>query len=211
MGVIPIIKDSTVVEDSVAFSIDGKALLIQNFDQSQFENQHDSNACYDLRVGDKYRDHRNSEAITLKKDDVIILDPGSAVIIKTREYVHFPKCMFGNIIPKVGLLQKGISNTFSKIDPGYKGHLLITVFNLGKQVVFLKFEEKFCSLNVLRVEVEGLRPYDKEPKDFAGKGKISYWEKFSDFVKKHDALVKLIILSLQIGYTVFWIIKKVYE
>jgi len=71
--------------------------------------------------------------------------------------------MYGTIAPKVSLLQQGLSTTFSKVDPGYPGNLLITLFNLGKTTVTLKRGEPFCSITLVSV-APGARLYSKGPK-----------------------------------------------
>jgi dCTP deaminase len=110
------------------------------------------NASYDLRVGNKYKDHRNDTIQALNKGEYIELLLGNAVIIQTEEEVRLPRELFGQILPRVSLLELGIANTPSKIDPGYAGHLLITTFNHGKRTEKLRREQRFCSLHRLTVE-----------------------------------------------------------
>ena len=57
-----------------------------------------------------------------------------------------PRLMFGHIVPKVGRLQEGLSNTSSKIDLGYHGNLLVTMFNLSKNTRSLKSGDRFCTM-----------------------------------------------------------------
>src|SRR5690242_5213260 len=132
MAVIPLIRDETVVSARDLFHRDREQVLILNLDESQLrpETKDESNVTYDLRVGDEYRDHRDTGKTDTGEHGRIVLFPSSAVIIQTLEHVHVPKFRFGYIVPKVSLLQQGISNTSSKVDPGYEGPLLVTVFNL---------------------------------------------------------------------------------
>jgi dCTP deaminase len=138
MSVIPLIRQNTIVETEAAFhqagGDDGGAMWIQNLDPLQLLAAA-SNVSYDLRVGGEYKDHREVGKKNLPTGSEISLLPGAAVIIETEEKVRLPRSMFGYIVPKVLLLQKGLSNTISKVDPGYDGHLLVTVFNLGKEIV----------------------------------------------------------------------------
>src|SRR5271166_7046891 len=130
--------EPSVVMSNDAFSREGSAILIQNGDLGQLgANASDCNATYDLRVGTRFRDHRSQEGQDLGPTDVIRLLPGNAVIIQTEELVKFPKWRFGQILPKVSLLQERIANTPSKVDPGYEGYLLVTAFNHGKRTVSL--------------------------------------------------------------------------
>jgi dCTP deaminase len=165
----------TVVRSNDEFSRDGLAILIQNGEKDQLGlGGSDCNATYDLRVGEKFRDHRSQDYEDLGHSGEIRLLPGNAVIIQTEEYVKFPRSRFGQILPKVSLLQKGIANTLSKVDPGYEGYLLIPVFNHGKSTVPLTRSERFCSLHVF--DVGGLiRPYDKPGKQLLGAQRSSGW------------------------------------
>jgi len=155
MSVIPLILEGTnrnIVETEQEFhdcgGLEGHAILIKNINKEQLLSVADSNVSYDLRVGREFRDHRDPSKRELKEKGTITLLPGAAVIIETEEYLHLPKSMFGLIVPKVTLLQRGLSNTSSKVDPGYNGHLLITTFNLGKKTVELNRKEPFCSLHM---------------------------------------------------------------
>ena len=154
MSIIPLTLNNpaTVVEEQKDFVVGGPAVLIKFLDRTQLSNPNRSIATYDLRVGKKYRNHLKQDGKDLAPGGKITLKPSETVIIQTEEWVHFPQCMFGYLIPRVSLLQDGISNTLSKIDPGYQGHLIVTVFNLGKKKVELLPQQAFCSLAIHRVE-----------------------------------------------------------
>lgn len=198
----------TVVTTQEDFNVDGNAILIQNLDveqvydpQNSNESGYDSgNASYDLRVGGKYRDHRDSGSTDLVEKDSIRLPPGAAVIIETEERLYFPRSRFGHIVPKVGLLQRGISNTSSKVDPGYNGKLLITVFNLGKKEVHLEKGQKFCTLYAIDVltNVGEVRLYNKTPKSIPSGSRKNWWRVIADFLKEYNAPLALIISLIAI-------------
>jgi dCTP deaminase len=167
VSVIPLTiqgPDQTVVEDEEHFDLEGRSVLIQNIDRAQLtENDEDSNVTYDLRIGTQCRNHLGTNINDIPIDGIVTLPPGSAFIIQTEEYLHLPRRMFGTIAPRVSLLQRGLSTTFSKVDPGYPGHLLVTLFNLGKSTVTLKRGERFCALTLYDV-APGARLYRKGPK-----------------------------------------------
>jgi dCTP deaminase len=119
----PALGPPSVVTSNTEFHKEGTAVLIQQSDIEQLKaDSEDCNSGYDLRVGDAFRDHRNDDgAQILGQNEKITLRPGNAVIIRTQESVEFPEHRFGEIFPKVGLLQKGIANTPSKVDPGLHG------------------------------------------------------------------------------------------
>jgi hypothetical protein len=79
------------------------------------------------------------------------------------------------------------------VDPGYIGHLLITVFNLGKKTVTLKKGDPFCTLYVLQV-LEGVRPYDKVPKALPGVSKRGIWQGVRDLIERNPSLLTLLLI-----------------
>src|ERR1035441_2894057 len=117
MSVIPLVVEGdnpTVVTREDQFRYDGEAVLMLNFDRSQLQGDR-PNASYDLRIGRAYKDHREQERWTLPEGGEITLLPGGAILIETEEQVWLPQSMLGYIVPKVKLLQDGVSNTLSKI------------------------------------------------------------------------------------------------
>lgn len=199
MSVVPFVlngSSSTVVETRQEYEqaggLGGDVIFIQNLDRDQILNTESSNATYDLRVGSEYKDHRDAGKTELLNGDQLCLEPGSAVIIETMEIVQFPKSRFGHIVPKVTLLQNGLSNTSSKIDPGYNGHLLVTVFNLGKRKTYLKKGQKFCTLYVLELSKEAIA-YEKQGKKLPGNSRKSLWYKMADFMESHPTLFNVLL------------------
>jgi dCTP deaminase len=126
-----------------------------------------SNVSYDLRVGSEYRGHRDAEKTELPDDGVLVLQPGNAVLIQSEEVFFLPRNLFGYVVPKVTLLQQGITNTLSKVDPGYNGPLIVTLFNLGKNDLRLKRRDRFCSI-VFHTVGEGATLYNKPGKRIRG-------------------------------------------
>lgn len=176
MSVVPLIPGKTVVKNREEFEAAGgrksDTIMIQPLDDSQLrlDAKDESNLTYDLRVGKEYRDHRYKGKAAVGKEG-IKLPPNSAVIIQTLEHVHVPKFRFAYVVPKVSLLQKGISNTSSKVDPGYDGRLLVTVFNLGSKTETLYKDEKFCTIafhTIMKDYSDDIRLYDKGEKELEG-------------------------------------------
>jgi deoxycytidine triphosphate deaminase len=207
MSVVPFIINSanktittSRTEYEQAGGLKGGLIFIQNFDESQVTNTDSSNATYDLRVGAEYKDHRDSNKFELSDDSLIYLQPGSAVIIETLENVQLPESRFGHIVPKVSLLQSGLSNTSSKIDPGYSGNLSITVFNLGKRTVTLKKKQQFCTLYILDIQA-GVIPYSKPPKKILGTPRKSNLDKFRDFIEANQTFLTVLLLILTLLLT----------
>lgn len=157
MTLIPwIIKgpNRTVIEDPHDFSLDGKAVLVLYFDPTELEKQENTNVSYDLRVGDNYLIYRDGRMRSLdEKNNCIRLPPKEAAIIYTAEQVHFPASIFGLIVPRQTLLKDGLSNTPTKVDPGYGvGPLHIAVFNHGNKPFELRYHQRFCAMCLFQVE-----------------------------------------------------------
>lgn len=210
MSVIPFItkgSNRTVVETREDFEnvggLNGDVVFIQHLDSAQIDSTQSSNVSYDLRVGDEYRDHRDSGTNDLLTGGEIRLQPGAAVIIETAEWVQFPKSRFGHIVPKVSLLQDGVSNTSSKVDPGYEGKLLITVFNLGKREVVLDKGKKFCTLYILEVALKGeVLPYQKGPQRIAGNVKKNFLSTTIDFIELKQVYFTVALTIATLALTV---------
>ena len=119
--------------------------------------------------------------------------PGAAAIIETEESLHLPKGMFGYIVPRVWWLQQGVSNTLSKVDAGYNGRLLVTIFNLGKKKVKLLRGDRFCSL-VIHDVAPGVVMYDKDAKKLFGIGRRRVWQRIRDGIEANRTTVELILI-----------------
>ncbi len=215
MSLVPFVLQGeykTVVRSTLDFrqegGPEGNVICIKNLDTAQITDAESGNASYDLRIGNSYKLDKHTTGKPLRDEDEFLLEPNSSVIIETMESVIFPKSRFGHIVPKVRLLQRGISNTSSKIDPGYSGLLLVTLFNLGKRTVPLKRGQKFCSLYVMEVG-KGVIPYDKdEPKmpvddiQEPMEKLVDFWERRSTFLNVLLTLVTLLLTFANIAVIV---------
>jgi deoxycytidine triphosphate deaminase len=211
MSLIPFITKGpkkTIVQDYEEFALDGDKVLLRNLDPDQLKDDLETNASYDLRIGAMYRDHRDIKASSLDKDGEIIIHPQHAVIIESEEFVHLPKSRFGYILPKVSLLQKGLSNTSSKIDPGYPGKLLITVFNLGQKTATLRRLEKFCSMHFIDIqETDLLIEYKKDSKTIKIGEKYHWFRSLRDLLQRNLPLLTTILIIIT-GILLFFNIKN---
>jgi len=204
MSVIPLALGKTVVTTKDGFDQSegrhGTALLIQNFDESQLI-EGSPNLSYDLRIGAVYKDHRDGGRRDLADNGSITLLPGGAIIIETEEDLHLPQSMFGYIVPRVKWLQEGVSNTLSKVDPGYNGHLLVTLFNLGKKTATIPRRERFCSLVVHWVATEpDVYLYDKPAKRIVGPLEGLTWlQSLRNLIEAHPATATIVLALATLG------------
>jgi dCTP deaminase len=208
MAVVPLVPGKSVARTEEEFesrgSRRGSTRLIRNSDDTQLLPDF-PNLSYDLRVGSVYKDHRDGLRRELPEGGNIILLPGGAVVIETEESLHMPAGLFGYIVPRVKWLQQGVSNTLSKVDSGYNGKLLVTLFNLGKNTVPIDRKERFCSLVVHEVG-EGVHLYEGNPKTIAGAGATEpiwtrirtrvrvQWQPIRDALDANRVFVELILI-----------------
>jgi dCTP deaminase len=197
--------EPTVVTNTVDFNMSGTAILIQAIDPTQLRPDGiDCNTSYDLRVGNRYRDYRDTEPKTIRNAGYVEIPAHGAVIIRTKEEVAFPAPAFGHILPKVSLLQRGIANTPTKIDPGYRGPLLITTFNHGRRLLRLQHGEPFCSMYVTATQGP-IVPYNKPGKDPDGEPQASIIRVSRDFLERNSTAIQGLhgIITLLLAVYVF--------
>jgi dCTP deaminase len=200
MSVVPLKLGESVVDTEDKFQeaggFEGNALLIFNLDGTQLPGA-SSNVSYDLRVGSEYRGHRDAEKTELLEGRELILRPGNAMLIQSEEVLFLPRKLFGYVVPKVTLLQKGVSNTLSKIDPGYNGPLIVTLFNLGKKDLRLKRHDPFCSI-VLHTVADGAALYNKPGKRITGNPREPLWPSVKNWIDANKTWLTL-LMSLILG------------
>lgn len=195
MSVVPLKLKMSVVESQDKFQagggFEGEALLVFNLDASQLSDK-SSNVSYDLRVGSEYRGHHDQEKTELGDDAFVVVRPGNAVLIQSEEIVFLPRKLFGYIVPKVTLLQKGLTNTISKVDPGYNGPLIVTLFNLGRSEQRLKRRDPFCSLVVHTVE-DGATLYNKPGKRITGNPREPWVPRLKAWIESNKTWLNLVV------------------
>lgn len=213
MSVIPFILGKTICTDQSEYAPTKNLVLIQDMETKQLDEEpggkHSSNISYDLRVGDVYYSHLTRERVDITETkNEIEIKPSSSVIIQTEESVSFPACRFGQILPKVKLLQEGLSNTTSKIDPGYNGHLVVSVFNLSKSSVFLKKGDPFCALILNDIKLDGVKSYNK-PQKSVGEAKISFRTKVRIWLEMKIVWITFIYILIGVVFIVLRILELV--
>jgi deoxycytidine triphosphate deaminase len=91
-----------------------------------------SEACVELHVGDvAWRLGKNGaiQRDKLTADGFLRLKPGEIVSVVTDERVELPDDGYGRIYPKGKITTVGLSMASTTIDPGFRGHLNLTLHN----------------------------------------------------------------------------------
>jgi deoxycytidine triphosphate deaminase len=100
----------------------------------------------DLYVGSAFYIVGPDAGKELAPDSKLLVRPGEAIRIKTREVLHVGSAVFGQLCSRSSLTSKGLVVSHIKIDPKFNGRLTVTVFNVGKASIEVPRENGFCSL-----------------------------------------------------------------
>lgn len=115
--------------------------LISEFDQKRV----DCNA-YTLRVGSRYfstTDGKGSHGRyavpkQIGAGQTFVIPPGQFAFVQTREEVEVPDYAMAFISIKTRFKWEGLVNVSGfHVDPGYKGHLIFSVYNASSSAVYL--------------------------------------------------------------------------
>jgi dCTP deaminase len=102
---------------------------------------------YDLRVGKHYF-YGTVDERSKPTNDGVRIKPGDLVLIRTLEEIRMPEdgSISALILSKVTQVCRGLSNVSTKIDAGYSGKLIISIQNVSKRTIHLKYGEEFCTI-----------------------------------------------------------------
>lgn len=146
---------------------------------------------YDLSLGDQY--WQNGEKKILDDDNGFIqLKPGDFVIVSSKEIAELPNDIAGRFDLTVGLFCLGvILSNGPQVDPGFRGGLFCSLFNLSNSTIDLKRGQHYSSIEFIKLS----EPTPAYQGKYQGKkGIIDYLPKSSDpstIVKIWDEINKL--------------------
>lgn len=129
---------------------------------------------YELRVGKEAFLSGKNERVNIEEQGYVVIEPGMFASLLTYEYIKIPKELIGFISLKFGLKSKGLVNVSGfHVDPGFKGNLVFTVFNLGPHPIVLRYKQKAFLLFLAKLtkcaEYKGSHQGQKEiPSDIIG-------------------------------------------
>lgn len=133
---------------------DTKTLLIQD-GSDQFLTP----MGYDLRVGGFCKTFViEPNLVLLSEGKKVQIKPGDIALIGTLEKLKMPQngSISALILSKVSQVSRGLSNTSTKVDPGWaEGELLVPVQNFSRDPIELQYGEAFCTIVFFKNESEG--------------------------------------------------------
>jgi dCTP deaminase len=99
--------------------------------------------------------------IIIEGDDAFFIHPGELVLGSTLESVEIPDDLVGWLDGRSSLARLGlmVHVTAGRIDPGWKGQVVLEFYNLGKMPLALKPEMIICALSFETLSSPAKRPY----------------------------------------------------
>jgi len=99
--------------------------------------------------------------IVVEDDGAFFIHPGELVLGSTFESVEIPDNLVGWLDGRSSLARLGlmVHVTAGRIDPGWKGQVVLEFYNLGKMPLALKPEMIICALSFETLSNPAKRPY----------------------------------------------------
>jgi dCTP deaminase len=149
----------TILSDSQIREYAQKKKLIEPFDESAL-----GPASYDLRIGQRVlksvRQKEETPIVNLETERVLQIGTGEFVEVLTLEKVNLPENLCGRMGIRSFFTRKGlVSFVGPQVDPGFKGNLVVSLFNTGPRTIVMKYGEPFCTIEFSELSKPCEKPY----------------------------------------------------
>ncbi len=139
-------------------------LIVRPFDPARLQG-----ASYDLRVGKRLLISGHDRVLDLSKETAIALPPGDFAVTVSDEYFEIPQNFVVNIGPRTYLTTKGvILQAGMQIDPGFKGHLILGLYNSSPRKYVIEYKGDLCSIQFFRLAVPARKVFGERPEYIRG-------------------------------------------
>ncbi|HME50656.1 MAG TPA: dCTP deaminase [Candidatus Lokiarchaeia archaeon] len=146
-----------ISEQEIEGYLDEGKLIVSNYDKDCIEA-----ASYDFRLGDEGIISSEKKVINVKEIGFITIKPLDFAVFTTFEEFDIPDDIVGNIGMKSIFAKQGLILLAGlQIDPGFKGVLIIRVYNTGLTPITIRHSEKVGMAQFLKLNEPTKRPYDK--------------------------------------------------
>lgn len=89
------------------------------------------------------------------------LQPGQFVKGHSKEIIKLPSYINGEILNRNSLVSIGLNAALSQyINPGFKGHKIIVIYNMSNQVIRIKSGIRICQLVLFKMDGDSIRSYE---------------------------------------------------
>lgn len=123
------------------------------------------------------RAHPDDAGLDLYTVEDIALNPGQGKLAKTGIAIALPGGHVGLVADRSSLAKRGVKTAGGVIDAGYRGEILVMLWNISLEPVFLRSRERIAQLLILPVatpavkEIESLDETLRGEKGFGSTGK----------------------------------------
>jgi dCTP deaminase len=137
---------SVLIDSEIrSLSNSSEPFLLFPFDEKSLQG-----ASYDLRLGDKIVQKGIIHTLTDNSPSLVI-SPGEFAILSTYEKLNIPLDIIGHNGIMSRWAKRGIVSLFSpQIDPGFRGMLIVPVFNAGDSDVIIQFKREIFTVEFSR-------------------------------------------------------------
>lgn len=112
-----------------------------------------SGAGIDLHLGEEVYITTEQNPRYIEKNEIINIDPGQFAALVTEEILDIPTEYLGFITIRFSYKSKGLVNISGfHVDPGYKGKLVFTVYNIGPRTISLQQGKPMFSLFLAEIK-----------------------------------------------------------
>jgi dCTP deaminase len=149
-------------------------LVVEPLDNPEVQIQP---AWVDLRLGNEFRtfkvigipyiDTRQraedyTEKHVIPNEKPFIIHPGEFVLGKVLEYVRLPADIMGSVDGQSSLGRLGVvvHTTSASVNPGWEGHLVLEMANVGRMPVKIYPGSKICKIAFHKLSSPAKRPYN---------------------------------------------------
>lgn len=152
------IQIQTLIEDKES------GLIIRPFELDRLQG-----ASYDVRVGKRLLISGHDCESDISEVGSVAIMPGDFAVLVSHEYFEIPQDMAINIGPKTYLTKKGIIlQAGMQIDPGFKGHLILGIYNSSPRKYVIEYLGDICSIQFFKLQEPAKRIFKERPEYIRG-------------------------------------------
>lgn len=135
-----------------------------------FELERLQGASYDLRAGKRVLVSGEDRESNLSETGTVALMPGDFAVVVSNEYFEIPQNVVVNIGSKTYLTTKGIIlQAGMQIDPGFKGHLVLGLYNSSPRKYIIEYLGDICSIQFFKLQKDVGKTFKQRPDFQQGK------------------------------------------
>ena len=134
-------------------------LVIQPFDSENLQG-----ASYDLKVGKRVLVSGQDREVNISEIGSVALMPGDFAVVVSNECFEIPQNIVINIGSKTYLTKKGIIlQAGMQIDPGFKGHLILGIYNSSPRKYVIEYLGDICSIQFFKLQENAKKIFQESP------------------------------------------------